>query len=200
MTVLRLLGSLLVAAALVLMPTTAVAGEYPGPGEEMVVTETNPEPGEPFETVVSAGADSEEATLTVTSDDADDTDIDIAGTQSQTVATTPGGIARFTVTLHAEGVYTLISYDENMNVIERSQVVVGDGAPAGDGGGADDGAEDGAGAGGTGSAGGDSGAGIGLGDTGAGSSSLLLGGAGVLLLVGGGAALLHSRRRKLQLS
>ena len=199
MTVLRLLGSLLLAAALVLLPTSAFADPYPGEEEEMVVSDTNPEPGEPFEVVVDAGPDSDEATLTVTSDDADDSDIEIAETQSLTKATNAAGIARFTVTLYEEGVYTLISYDENMNVIERTQVVVGDGEPGEDGG-AGGGAGGDAGAGGSAGGSGDSSAGIGLGDTGAGSTSVLLGSTGVLLLLGGGAALMYSRRRKLQLS
>ena len=207
MTFLRLCGSLLLAAGLMFTPATAFAEDYPeNTADAMVVTDTNPEPGETFTVILEAGPESTEATLTVTSDDASDSDIAIAGTQSMTKPTNAAGIAEFSVTLYAEGVYTLIGYDDSGDVISRAQVVVGDGEPGEDGAnrpgtGADSDGSAGAGSDGSAGAGsGDSGAGIGLGDTGAASDSVLLAGGGVLLLAGGAAALLYSRRRKLQLT
>jgi LPXTG-motif cell wall-anchored protein len=177
MTFRRALGCVLAGFALTLVPTAALAGEgYEGGDEALVVGDTTPGVGEPFRVVVNT--DTAEATLTVTSQDSSvpDSDIEIAGTQSMTKATTAGA-AEFTVTLHAAGRYDLVATDANGDQVGSAVVVVG-AAAGGDTG--DDG---------------DEGALGGLGDTGMGSGTTLMLGAGVLLLVGGGAVMLVSRRR-----
>ena len=194
MTFRGVLGTFAAATALALVPASATFA-YTGPeDEEVIVTETNPEPGEPFTTIVEAGVESPEATLTVTSEEGiSDDAIEIAGTQSMTKATA-GGAAEFSVTLYAEGNYTLTGLDANGNVVGEAAVVVGDGVPG------EDGAEDGDAEAGAGAGGDDSfGAAGGLGDTGADAGTAMLGGAGALLLVGGG-ALLFARRRKATLA
>lgn len=186
----RTLGTVVATVALVLAPTAVFAGEYGGEDEDMIVTNTNPEPGEPFEVIVDTGtgADNDEATLTVTSQDpgVPDSAIEIAGSQSMTKATTAGR-ANFTVTLNVEDAYTLVGRDEFGNVVSRATVVVGDGARgSGDAGGSGEAAAGG-------SAG--SAAGGGLGATGAsvGTTALALGGSALVLA--GGALLLVRRRR-----
>lgn len=173
MTMRRMLGAVAATAALVLVPTTASA--YNGEDEALVVTDSNVEPGEPFTVVVDAGAGSDEATLTVTSEDPDVSDdaIEIAGSQSLTKATNAAGVAEFTVTLFVEGAYTLVGTDEAGNVVGESTVVVGDGEAG------EEAAEE---------------SGV-LPSTGAGSNMTLLGGGGALLLAAG-TALLITRRRK----
>jgi LPXTG-motif cell wall-anchored protein len=184
-----------------LTPTAAFAGEgYPnGPvPEDVVVSETTPEEGEPVEVIVAAGEESPEATLTVTSDPASipDSAIQIAGTQSSTKATTAGA-ATFNVTLFEEGRYALTGYDANGEVVGETMLVVGDAAPGGGAGGTGGDTDAGAGAGSDDSdAFGSTG---GLGDTGTAAGTALIGGAGVVLLLGGG-ALLYSRRRKATLA
>ena len=190
MTVRRILGcAAAVIFAIALSPSTALA--YEGDDSVLVVSDTNPAPGQPFNVQVDAGADSDEATLTVTSQGssvaADDDDIEIAGTQSLTKPTN-AGVARFTVTIHVEGRYNLVGFDAAGNRVGQSVVVVGDGA-TGSGGGGDEGA--GSGAAGS-SAGSSTGGGLPL--TGVDGSTALIGGAG-LLLVAGGVALVASRRR-----
>ena len=169
MTVRRILGcAAAVIFAIALSPSSALA--YEGDDSVLVVSDTNPAPGQPFNVQVDAGADSDEATLTVTSQGssvaADDDDIEIAGTQSLTKPTN-AGVARFTVTIHVAGRYNLVGFDAAGNRVGQSVVVVGDGA-AGSGGG--------------------------LPLTGVDGSTALIGGAG-LLLVAGGVALVASRRR-----
>jgi hypothetical protein len=178
MTISRIVSTLTVAAVLAFVPTAAMG--YTGADEEVVVTETNPEPGEPFTVIVDAGAGSDEATLTITSSNPDvpDSAIEIAGTQSMTKATNASGVAEFTVTLYAEDSYTLTGYDENGNVVGRTVVVVGDGVYG------DDQAPTPA----------------GLPNVGADGNTGLFAGAGALLLAGGGAAMVFSRRRHKQLS
>lgn len=191
MLLVRTFGSVIAAAALVLVPSTAFAGNYPGDSEDMIVTETNPEPGEPFEVIVDTGtgADNDEATLTVTSQDpgVPDSAIEIAGSQSMTKSTVAGR-ATFTVTLNVEDAYTLVGRDEFGNVVARATVVVGDGARAG-GGGGDAGGSPGA------AAGGSAGGAAGLGATGAsvGTTALAIGGS-ALVLAGGGLLLVRRRR------
>lgn len=182
----RITGILFATASLVLVPSAALAGEYPGDPEDVIVTDTNPAPGEPFNVIVDGGPESDEVTLTVTSNDpgVSDDDIEIAGTQSMTKAAT-GGVAEFTVTLYVEGRYTLVGFDEAGNRVGETIVVVGDGT-AGESGTAGEGAG-GAGAG---------GAVGGLGATGADDMTMLIGGAGVLLLAGGGLALVAAHRRR----
>lgn len=185
----HILGGVIASTALVLAPLSG-AFAYEETGEALVVTETNPEPGETFEVAVDAGADSPEATLTVSSDDpaVDDGDIEIAGTQSMTKATT-AGVAEFAVTLYVEGTYSLVGTDASGQVVGESTVVVGDGA-AGEG---DAGGDAGAGA----SDGGGTSAGV-LPDTGSDTATTLLSLGGGLLLLGGAAVLLLSRRRSSQ--
>lgn len=185
----RTLGLLLLSALLVLSPSVAFA-DYHGDSETMLVSETNPEPGEPFEIVVDTGtgADNDEATLTVTSQDpgVPDSAIEIAGSQSMTKSTVAGK-ARFTVTLYVEDTYTLVGRDEFGNVVGRTTVVVGDGQRGGgDAGG--DGDEAAAG----GAAGGAVG---GLGATGASVATTALAVGGSALVLAGGALLLVRRRR-----
>jgi LPXTG-motif cell wall-anchored protein len=193
----RMIGTVAAAAALALVPAGATFA-YEDDAETLVVTDGNPEPGEPFEVIVEAGPESDEATLTVTSEDPDVSDdaIEIAGTQSMTKATNAAGAATFTVTLYVEGRYVLQGFDEAGNLVGESMVVVGDGEPGSEDGTADDGDEA---AGGGGSGGANAGGGITLPDTGASTGTMLLGGAGALLLAGG-AALLYIRRRNTQLS
>ena len=186
----RTLGSAAAAVALALVPSAALAGDYGGDDEDMVVTETNPEPGEPFEVVVDTGtgADNDEATLTVTSQDpgVPDSAIEIAGSQSMTKSTV-GGRASFTVSLNVEDAYSLAGRDEFGNVVARATVVVGDGSRgAGETGGAGDSAPGGA-AGGV--------AGGGLGATGASVATTALALGGSALVVAGGGVLLLRRRR-----
>ena len=193
MTVRRILGcAAAVIFAIALSPSAAVA--YEGDDSVLVVSDTNPAPGQPFNVQVDAGADSDEATLTVTSQGSsvatDDDDIEIAGTQSLTKPTN-AGVAQFTVTIHVAGRYNLVGFDAAGNRVGQSVVVVGDGA-TGSGGGGDEGA--GSGAAGS-SAGSSSGGGLPL--TGVDGSTALIGGAG-LLLVAGGVALVASRRRSSQ--
>lgn len=186
----RTLGSVVATAALVLTPAGAFADEYGGEDEDMIVTETNPEPGEPFEVVVDTGtgADNDEATLTVSSQDpgVPDSAIEIAGSQSMTKATVAGR-ANFTVSLNVEDAYTLVGRDEFGNVVARATVVVGDGARAGGGAGGSAGGAAGDSAGGA--------SGIGLGATGAsvGTTALAIGGS-ALVLAGGGLLLVRRRR------
>jgi LPXTG-motif cell wall-anchored protein len=182
MTVPRLLGSLLAVLAIVLAPSAALA--YEADDDVLLVSETNPAVGEPFTVRVDAGPDSDEATLTVTSQSpgVSDDDIEIAGTQSMTKATN-AGVARFTVTLYAEGRYSLVGFDAAGNRVGQSVVVVGDGL-AGEGG--DDES--------LGAVGDSTPGGLSLPLTGVDGSTALLGGAGLLLL-GGGVVLLVSRRR-----
>jgi LPXTG-motif cell wall-anchored protein len=193
MTFGRILGSVFAAAALTVAPAGAALG-YGGADEEVVVTDTNPAPGESFEVVVDAGADSPEATLTITSSDPSvpDSVIEIAGTQSMTKATTPAGTATFTVTLYVEDTYTLVGTDADGNVVGESTVVVGDGEP-GEPGGDGDGGEEAAGG------GGGSNAGAILPATGADTTTTLVGLGGGLLVLGGVVALMLSRRRNAQL-
>ena len=192
MTVRRILGcAAAVIFAIALSPSSALA--YEGDDSVLVVSDTNPAPGQPFNVQVDAGADSDEATLTVTSQGssvaADDNDIEIAGTQSLTKPTN-AGVAQFTVTIHVAGRYNLVGFDAAGNRVGQSVVVVGDGA-TGSGGG-----DEGAGSGAAGaSAGSSSGGGLPL--TGVDGSTALIGGAG-LLLVAGGVALVASRRRSSQ--
>jgi LPXTG-motif cell wall-anchored protein len=192
MTFGRILGSVFAAAALTVAPAGAAFG-YGGADEEVVVTETNPAPGESFEVVVDAGADSPEATLTITSSDPSvpDDAIEIAGTQSMTKATT-AGVAEFTVTLYVEDTYTLVGTDVDGNVVGESTVVVGDGEPGEADGGGDAGEETAAG-------GGGSNTGAILPATGADTTTTLVGLGGGLLVLGGAAALVISRRRNAQL-
>ena len=190
----RTLGSVVATAALVLVPSAALAGEYGGDDEDMIVTETNPEPGEPFEVIVDTGtgADNDEATLTVTSQDpgVSDDAIEIAGSQSMTKSTVAGR-ASFTVTLNVEDAYSLVGRDEFGNVVARATVVVGDGARAGEGGG---GGGDNAGGGAGNNAGGGI-AGGGLGATGASVATTALAVGGSAMVLAGGALLLVRRRR-----
>ena len=193
MTVRRILGcAAAVIFAIALSPSVAVA--YEGDDSVLVVSDTNPAPGQPFNVQVDAGADSDEATLTVTSQGSsvatDDDDIEIAGTQSLTKPTN-AGVAQFTVTIHVEGRYNLVGFDAAGNRVGQSVVVVGDGA-TGSGGG-----DEGAGSGAAGaSAGSSSGGGLPL--TGVDGSTALIGGAGLLLVAGGGVALVAARRRSSQ--
>ena len=194
MTVRRILGcAAAVIFAIALSPSAAVA--YEGDDNVLVVSDTNPAPGQPFDVQVDAGADSEEATLTVTSQGssvaADDDDIEIAGTQSLTKPTN-AGVAQFTVTIHVAGRYNLVGFDAAGNRVGQSVVVVGDGA-TGSGGGGDEGA--GSAAAGS-SAGSSSGGGLPL--TGVDGSTALIGGAGLLLVAGGAVALVAARRRSSQ--
>jgi LPXTG-motif cell wall-anchored protein len=194
----RMIGAAVAATALVLVPTGSFG--YEGDAEVLVVTDGNPEPGEPFEVIVEAGPESDEATLTVTSQDPDVSDdaIDIAGTQSMTKATNAAGAATFTVTLYVEGRYVLQGFDEDGNLVGESMVVVGDGEPGSEDGNAEGGdAEGGDEA--TGGGGTSAGGGVTLPDTGSSTGTMLLGGAGALLLAGG-VALLYTRRRNTQLS
>ena len=192
MTVRRILGcAAAVIFAIALSPSTALA--YEGDDSVLVVSDTNPAPGQPFNVQVDAGADSDEATLTVTSQGssvaADDDDIEIAGTQSLTKPTN-AGVARFTVTIHVEGRYNLVGFDAAGNRVGQSVVVVGDGATGSGGGG------EGAGSGAAGaSAGSSTGGGLPL--TGVDGNTAIIGGAG-LLLVAGGVALVATRRRSSQ--
>ena len=192
MTVRRILGcAAAVIFAIALSPSSALA--YEGDDSVLVVSDTNPAPGQPFNVQVDAGADSDEATLTVTSQGSsvatDDDDIEIAGTQSLTKPTN-AGVARFTVTIHVEGRYNLVGFDAAGNRVGQSVVVVGDGV-GGSGGG-----DEGAGSGAAGASAGAS-AGGGLPLTGVDGSTAIIGGAG-LLLVAGGVALVASRRRTSQ--
>ena len=128
MTVRRILGcAAAVIFAIALSPSTALA--YEGDDSVLVVSDTNPAPGQPFNVQVDAGADSDEATLTVTSQGssvaADDDDIEIAGTQSLTKPTN-AGVAQFTVTIHVAGRYNLVGFDAAGNRVGQSVVVVGD--------------------------------------------------------------------------
>lgn len=192
----RALGSLAVAAALVLIPTSAIAGEYGGEDEDMVVTDTNPEEGEPFEVIVDTGtgADNDQATLTVTSQDpgVSDDAIEIAGSQSMTKSTVAGR-ANFSVTLHVEDAYSLVGRDEFGNVVARATVVVGDGARAGGGDGAGNGGDNAGGGAGNNAGGGI--AGGGLGATGASVTTTALAVGGSAMVLAGGALLLVRRRR-----
>lgn len=176
MHLLRLLGSLMVALTLLSLPATAHA--YGGNDTDaLVITDSNPEPGEPFTVIVDGGPETTEVTLTVASEDPSvpDSAIEIAGSQSLTKAANGAGVAEFTVTLFEEGTYTLTAVDQNGELIGQGTVVVGDGEAA-----------DGE---------GDAG---GLPATGSDSGLVALGAAGAVLTLGG-AALLLARRRRAQL-
>lgn len=167
----RILSACAASAVLALAPLSGAVA-YQGADETVATTETNPDAGEPFNVEVDAGADSPEATLTVSSDDpaVGDDDIEIAGSQSMTKATTDG-VAQFDVTLYVEGTYALVGTDASGQVVGESTVVVGDGAAAGD-----------------------TAAGV-LPDTGSDATTMVLAAGGGLLLLGGAVALLLSRRR-----
>ena len=93
MTLRHLFASLIAVSAVVLSPTAALA--YEGDDDVLVVSDANPQPGEPFTVRVDAGPESDEATLSITSESpgVSDDDIEIAGTQSMTKPTT-AGVAR----------------------------------------------------------------------------------------------------------
>lgn len=187
----RILGAFVASAALTFAPATAAVA-YEDVDEGLVVSDTNPEPGEPFEVVVEAGVESPEATLAVTSEDpsvGDDT-IEIAGSQSMTKETAAGA-ATFTVTLHVEGTYSLVGTDASGEVVGEATVVVGDGTAGDEDGGDTDEAEGGASP--TSPTGGL------LPDTGADTTTTLLAVGGGLLLLGGAVVLLLARRRGAQL-
>ncbi len=181
----RTFGSLLVATALVLAPAAAHA--YEDDDDVLLVGDANPAVGQSFPVRVNAGPGSNKATLTVTStsEGIGNDDIEIAGTQSMTKATDAAGVARFSVTLYAEGRYAMVGYDQAGNVVGRSLVVVGDGV-LGSGNGGDDT---------VGGLGESANNGLSLPLTGMDGTTALLGGVGVLLLAGGGAVMLVSRRR-----
>lgn len=198
----RTLGSVLVAAALVLAPAPAFAAPYAGDDEDIYVTETNPDEGEPFDVVVDAGTgrDNDEVTLTVSSLNprVPDGAIEIAGSQSMT-KNTVAGKANFSVTLYEEARYRLVGRDEFGNVVGRAMVVVGDGGRGTGGGGGNGNGGDNAGGGAGNNAGGSGLAGAvgGLGDTGASGLTTALGlGGGALLLAGAG--VLVARRRGME--
>lgn len=194
----RAIGTALVAATLVLSPSAALA--YAGDDEDIVVTETNPDEGEPFQAVVDTGTgrDNDQATLTVRSLNprVPNGAIEIAGSQSMTKSTVAGK-ANFTVTLYEEARYQLVGRDEFGNVVGRAMVVVGDGGRGTGGGGGNGNGGDNAGGGAGNNAGGGGLADAvgGLGDTGASGLTTALGlGGGALLLAGGGVLLARRRR------
>ncbi|PYF95939.1 LPXTG-motif cell wall anchor domain-containing protein [Georgenia satyanarayanai] len=177
----RAFAGLLAAALLVLAPSAAFG--YSEDDFDAEISTTNPAPGEAFTVTVEAPSGTD-VTLTVSSDAVDDDDIQIAGTKSLT-KTAVDGAAVFSVTLTEEAVFSIVATDNDGDVIETFQVVVGDGGTTTDDGDDNDGA-----------AGGDTdgAAGPTLPETGATATPLIIG--GVVLLLVGGAALFLARRGK----
>ncbi len=166
----RALVSAAAAAALVLVPTAALA--YEAPGYDIAVEDVSPSPGEGFQVSIDGATVGEDYTLTITSSPASlpDDVIQIAGTASLTrTATSP--TVSWTVTLQSAGTFALAVTNAAGELVADSTVVV---TAAGE----DD------------VTGGD-----GLAVTGFDGVQLAIG-AGVLLVLGAGAVVVSRRRQK----
>lgn len=121
----KTLSGVAAAAALVLIPTAALA--YVG-DDDVTASTTTPGVGEAFEVYVDGDDDVTEITLTVESADASvpDSDIEIAGVAALTKAADADGDATFYVTLYSEGAYTLVATDQDGETIGTLAVNVGE--------------------------------------------------------------------------
>lgn len=176
MTFGRALGSLLIALALLFVPSTAFADEYSQGGGDVESSDSNPEPGQTVTVTVECD-DTDSAQIRVTPQGgapADAVYIDGEQTTSSGLKACVAGEADFGVRIEAEGRYVVQGRNAAGEVLGTSVLVVGDGAA---GGGANRVPSEVA-------------AGGGLGSTGAsplttalgiGGASLVLAGAGILL-------------------
>ena len=183
------------AAVLALVPTAAVATTYGEPDGALTVSDATPEFCEPFDVDVDGWDEVTEITLIITSDDAPDSAIQIAGAiagvvvegTSGTGSADDAGDRTFVVTLCAEGEYLLVAEDQEGTDISSATVRVGaeavmdDDEQPGDDGAMDDDEEPAAG-GGT------------LPDTGSSANLPLVAGAAASLLAGAGLLFLARRR------
>jgi hypothetical protein len=119
----------LVAAALLAVPSTAVAEIYPAPETEVTLADPAPAAGQAFDVGIS-GPPGADATLNISSPDtASPEDVTIAG-EKELTKTIPGdGVAPFTVTLNAPGTYTLTGLVDG-EVVARQTVTVRESATA----------------------------------------------------------------------
>ena len=182
MTLGRALGSLLIALALLFVPSTAFADEYSQGGGDVESSDSNPEPGQTVTVTVECD-DTDSAQIQVTPQGgapADAVYIDGEQTTSSGLKACVAGEADFGVRIEAEGRYVVEGRNAAGEVLGTSVLVVGDGDRGGDA-----------------SRGGDRSGGVvggttggGLGSTGAsplttalgiGGASLVLAGAGILL-------------------
>ncbi|MDD9207091.1 LPXTG cell wall anchor domain-containing protein [Georgenia sp. 10Sc9-8] len=185
------------AAVLALVPTAAVATTYGEPDGALAVSDATPELCEPFDVEVDGWDEVTEITLTITSDDAPDSAIAIAGAiagvvvegTSGTGSADDEGDRTFVVTLCEEGEYLLAAEDQDGTDIGSATVRVSaaDGAVDVDDeqpviGGDDDDDEQPAASGGT------------LPDTGSSVDLPLVAGAAAFLLTGAGLLFLARRR------
>lgn len=120
------------AAVLALVPTAAVATTYGEPDGALTVTDATPELCEPFDVEVDGWDEVTEITLTITSDDAPDSAIAIAGAiagvvvegTSGTGSADDDGDRTFVVTLCEEGDYLLVAEDQDGTDIGSATVRV----------------------------------------------------------------------------
>lgn len=167
--ILRALGVAAGAAALALVPTSALAynevGDVPGSVAQ----------GVPFDITLDGPNENAYFGLSIAAANVPDSAIEIAGSQ-YLEKPTANGTATFTVTLNEPATYTVVGTAANGEVVLEETVTAGTAAAGG------------------GSTGGDSGAS--LPDTGSSSTPLMIGAAG-LLAVGAG-AMTFARRRQAQ--
>lgn len=166
----RALGVAAGAAALALVPTSALAynevGDVPGSVAQ----------GVPFNITLDGPNENAYFGLSIASANVPDSAIEIAGSQYLEKPTT-NGTATFTVTLNEPATYTVVGTAANGEVVLEETVTAGTAAAA-------DGSSSG------------SGSGASLPDTGSGSTPLLIGAAG--LLAAGAGAMTFARRRQAQ--
>lgn len=112
-------------AALVVTPGLAVAGTY-GAGEGATVSDTNPEPGEPFSFSASGFETGTTVTITINRHGAT---IVQAANIVRTVTANTSGAARATITIDLEGSYTITASGRGADgePLVVSAEVVGDG-------------------------------------------------------------------------
>lgn len=117
------------AAALVALPTVAMA--YDAPGYETTVSDPTPALGQAFSVVTDGNNAGEQLTLTVTSNPASigNDKIVVAGSRSLAKTADENGRATWTVTLNAAGTFTLAVTNAAGQLVGDETVTVA-GAPA----------------------------------------------------------------------
>jgi len=115
--------SLLLAAFFV---APGAASAY-GPTEDATVSDTNPDPGEPFTFSAAGFQPGSEVTITVNTDDAT---VAPASVTAQTVTADSTGVASASITIDVEGTYTITASGigaDGQPLTVSETVVVGDG-------------------------------------------------------------------------
>lgn len=114
----------LLLAAFFVVPGAASA--Y-GPTEDATVSDTNPDPGEPFTFSAAGFEPGSEVTITVNTDDAT---VAPASMTAQTVTADSTGVAAASITIDVEGTYTITASGtgaDGQPLTVSETVVVGDG-------------------------------------------------------------------------